>query len=66
VLPRGVPRVSVEAASSMSWWRWVGTDGVVIGIDRFGASAPYEKVYSELGITVDKVVAAAKGLVAKR
>jgi transketolase len=66
VLPKGVPRVSIEAASSMSWYRWVGSDGVVLGVDRFGASAPYEKVYAELGITVEKVVAAAKGVVASR
>jgi len=43
----------------MSWHRWVGSNGVVLGIDRFGASAPYETVYSELGITVKKVVNAA-------
>jgi transketolase len=63
VLPKGVPRVSIEAASSMSWYRWVGSDGVVLGVDRFGASAPYETVYKELGLTVEKVVEAAKGLV---
>ena len=39
-----------------------GADGVVIGIERFGASAPYEKIYEELGITVEKVVEAAKGV----
>ena len=63
VLPKGIPRVSIEAAASMSWYRWVGTDGVVIGIDRFGASAPFETVYTELGITVEKVVEAASRLV---
>ena len=47
----------------MSWYRWVGTDGVVLGIERFGASAPYERMYTELGLTVDKLVAAAEGLV---
>jgi transketolase len=65
VLPKGVPRVSIEAAHPMSWYRWVGTDGVVLGVDRFGASAPYETVYKELGITVEKVVEAAKGLVVR-
>lgn len=65
VLPRGIPRVSIEAASPQSWYKWVGTDGVVIGIDRYGASAPFEKVYTELGITAEKVVEAAKGLVKK-
>ncbi len=63
VLPADVPRVSIEAAHSMSWYRWVGSNGVVIGIDRYGASAPFETIYTELGLTVDKVVAAANGLV---
>jgi transketolase len=63
VLPPDVPRVSIEAAHSMSWYRWVGSNGVVLGIDRYGASAPYETIYTELGLTVDKVVAAANGLV---
>ncbi len=63
VLPVGVPRVAFEAASPMSWYKWVGSDGVVIGIERFGASAPYEKIYEGLGITVEKVMEAAKGVV---
>ena len=63
VLPRGVPRVAIEAAHPMSWYRWVGDNGVVLGIDRFGASAPYETIYEELGITVDKLVDAAEQLV---
>ena len=63
VLPKGVPRVSIEAAHPMSWYRWVGSDGVVLGIDRYGASAPYETIYAELGLTVDKVVEAARGVV---
>ena len=63
VLPDGVPRVSIEAAHTMSWYKWVGSNGVVLGIDRYGASAPYETVYAELGLTVDKVVEAAKSLV---
>jgi len=63
VLPAGVPRVAIEAAHPMSWYEWVGSDGVVLGLTRYGASAPYEKVYEELGITVDRVVTAAKTLV---
>ena len=63
VLPAGVPRVAIEAAHPMSWYRWVGDNGVVLGIDRFGASAPYETIYEELGITVDKLVDAAERLV---
>ncbi|MEO8619549.1 MAG: transketolase [bacterium] len=63
VLPEGVPRVSIEAAHPMSWYRWVGSNGVVIGIDRYGASAPFETIYKEFGLTVDKVVEAAQALV---
>jgi transketolase len=62
VLPRGVPRVAMEAGHPMSWYRWVGADGVVLGISRFGASAPFERIYTELGLTVDAVVAAATKL----
>jgi transketolase len=60
VLPPGIPRVAIEAAHPMSWYRWVGHDGAVLGLDRFGASAPYTRLYEELGLTVDKLVAAAK------
>ena len=60
VLPAGVPRVAIEAAHPMSWYRWVGTEGVVLGIERFGASAPYARIYQELGLTVDKLVEAAR------
>jgi transketolase len=63
VLPPAVPRVSIEAAHSMSWYRWVGTNGIVIGIDRYGASAPFERIYAEFGLTVEKVVEAASSLV---
>jgi transketolase len=58
-----VPRVAIEAAHPMSWYRWVGDHGVVLGVERYGASAPYERIYEELGLTVDKVVAAAERLV---
>ena len=63
VLPDGVPRLAVEAGHPMSWYRWVGDDGMVLGLERYGASAPYERIYEELGLTVEKIVAAAKGLV---
>ncbi len=64
VLTPGSKRVAIEAAHPMSWYRWVG-DGEVIGIDHYGASAPYQRIYEELGLTVDKVVAAARGLLGK-
>jgi transketolase len=62
VLPPGVPRIAVEAAAPQSWYRWVGDRGVVIGLERFGASAPYQRVYQELGLTVDRIVDAARNL----
>jgi transketolase len=64
VLPPGVPRVAVEAAAPQSWYRWVGERGEILGIERFGASAPYQRIYKELGLTVDGVVAAAERLLA--
>jgi transketolase len=60
VLPDSTPRVIIEAASPVSWYAWAGRDDVVIGLDRFGASAPYETIYEHLGITVDAIVAAAR------
>jgi transketolase len=61
VLPSDVPvRVSVEAASTFGWHRWVGDAGRSIGIDQFGASAPAEVLYEKFGVTVDAVVAAAR------
>jgi transketolase len=63
VLPAGVPRVAIEAAHPMSWHRWVGDSGVILGVERFGASAPYERLYTELGLTVDKLVDAAERVV---
>jgi transketolase len=55
-------RVAVEAGVTALWREYVGLDGKVVGIDRFGISAPAPQVMKELGITVDAVVAAAKSL----
>jgi len=63
VLPAGVPRISVEAGATQGWWKYVGLDGDVIGLDRFGASAPGPKVLAELGFGADSVAARAKKLV---
>ncbi len=63
VLPPNVPRLAIEAASPVSWYRWVGLKGVVMGLERFGASAPYEKIYEELGLTVNAVVDHVKRLI---
>jgi transketolase len=56
VLPRGVPRVSVEAGITLGWSRYVGSDGESIGVNRFGASAPGPVVMHELGMTVEHVI----------
>jgi transketolase len=64
VLPSEVKaRVSIEAGSTLGWYKWIGTDGIAIGVDTFGASAPYQKVYEEYGLTAEAVIEAAKSLV---
>jgi transketolase len=63
VLPPDVrARVSVEAGITFGWERWVGEHGCSVGIDRFGASAPYERIYAELGLTAEAVTSAAARL----
>ena len=63
VLPPDLPCVAVEAGVTGGWYRYTGRDGVVVGIDRFGESAPADAVYRELGISVDAVVAALRRVV---
>jgi transketolase len=65
IFPHGVPKISVEAGATMGWWKYIGRDGVAIGVDRFGASAPGPIVMEKLGISVGHVVDAAKKLVKK-
>ncbi|MBA3053967.1 MAG: transketolase [Sphingomonadales bacterium] len=55
VLPAGVLKVSIEAGVTLGWQKYVG-DGVIIGIDTFGASAPAEVLFDHFGFTVDKIV----------
>jgi transketolase len=63
VLPPDVrARVSLEAGITHGWERWVGDHGVSIGVDRFGASAPYTRIYEELGLTPERVVAESEAL----
>ncbi|UNK58087.1 transketolase [Pseudoxanthomonas daejeonensis] len=63
VLPKAVrKRVAVEAGVTDFWRKYVGLDGAVVGLDRFGASAPAGELYTYFGITTDKVVEAAKAL----
>jgi transketolase len=63
VIPRNVPaRLAVEAGVTMSWWKWVGDRGDVVGIDRFGASAPGTTVLEKLGFTTESIATRARAL----
>ncbi len=65
VLPPDIPvRVALEAGSRQGWSRYVGSAGTVIGLDHFGASAPYGELYQQFGITADNVVEKALALLA--
>jgi transketolase len=63
VLPKGMPRVAIEAGVSDYWRKYVGLEGEVIGIDRFGESAPAADVYKFLGVDAEHLVAAVKRVV---
>ena len=63
VLPRGIPRVAVEAGVTGFWHKYVGLEGAVIGIDRFGESAPAGELFKFFGFTVDNVVATVKAVI---
>jgi len=65
VLPRGVPRVAVEAGVTDYWRKYVGLEGTVIGIDRYGESAPADELFKFFGITGDNVAAAVRGMLAQ-
>ncbi len=66
VLPPAVPaRVGIEAAATFGWDRWTGPRGAVIGIDRFGASAPGPVVMAQLGFTVDHVIDVTRTVLAR-
>jgi transketolase len=63
VLPPSVrARISIEPGATMGWWKWVGSDGDVVGLDRFGASAPGTTVLEQLGFTVEHILTRARAL----
>ncbi len=64
VLPRGIPRVAVEAGVSDSWRKYVGLEGAVVGIDRYGESAPAADVFRFFGFTPENVVKTVKQVIA--
>ncbi len=66
VLPSAVSaRLAVEPGATMSWWKWVGSEGDVMGLDRFGASAPGVTVLRELGFTAEGIALRARALLQK-
>jgi transketolase len=67
VLPHAVTaRLAIEPGVSMSWWQWVGSDGEVLGLDRFGASAPGPTVLEKLGFSVENITTRARALLDSR
>ncbi len=66
VIPANVrARVAVEAGATSTWYRFVGLDGEVVGIDRFGLSAPGDQAMTQLGMTAEAVIAASKRVIAR-
>jgi transketolase len=63
IFPDHLPKLAIEAGATLGWWKYVGRDGDVIGLDRFGASAPGATALEKLGFGADNVVARAKALV---
>ena len=63
VLPRGIVRIAVEAGISTGWYQYVGLEGAVIGLDRFGESAPAGELFKEFGFTVEHVIATVKSVI---
>ncbi|WP_312437622.1 transketolase [Janthinobacterium sp.] len=64
VLTKGVPRVAIEAGVTSFWYKYVGLEGAVVGIDTFGESAPAGVLFKHFGFTVDNVVAKVKAVIA--
>jgi len=62
VLPKGLPRVAVEAGVTAFWHKYVGLDGAIVGIDTFGESAPAGVLFKHFGFTTEKVVAAVQSV----
>jgi transketolase len=65
VLPAGLPRVAVEAGVTDFWWKYVRAGGAVLGVDRFGESAPAADVYRHFGLTVDNLVATVQAVLSE-
>jgi transketolase len=65
IFPESLPCVAIEAGISQGWEKYIGTKGHVIAIDKFGASAPYKRIYQEYGLTCEAMVKVAKKILRK-
>jgi transketolase len=65
IFPENTPKLAIEAGATMGWYKYIGHNGGVIGLDRFGASAPGPIALEKLGISVAHIVEKAKKLVKK-
>jgi transketolase len=63
VLPPSVPRVAIEAGVSDGWWKYVGSGGAVVGLDRFGESAPGSTLFEHFGLTAEALAASVKRVI---
>jgi transketolase len=63
VLPKGLPRVAVEAGVTDFWRKYVGLEGAVVGIDRFGESAPAPELFKHFGFTAENIVKVVRSVV---
>jgi transketolase len=63
LFPSGAPTISVEAGATLGWYKYIGRNGIAIGLDRFGASAPGPIALKNLGISVEHVVQVARTLI---
>ncbi|MFN3567190.1 MAG: transketolase-like TK C-terminal-containing protein, partial [Burkholderiaceae bacterium] len=65
VLPEGLPRLAIEAGVTDFWWKYVRASGAVLGVDRFGESAPASAVYKHFGLTADNAAQVVRELILK-
>ena len=65
IFPQGVPKVAVEAGATEGWWKYVGRDGGIVGIDHFGGSAPGPVVMEHFGFTPENIVKTAQAAIAR-
>ena len=65
IFPHGVPKISVEAGATQGWWKYIGREGIAIGVDKFGASAPGPEVLEKYGFSIANIVEQAKKVTKK-